>query len=118
MKRRFYATGFCPKCGHGFAFYTSKDETNAFYCGDCNSYCNVEDVKKMNSDLCEITATITKHSYEKLSAEFLELSDKYDCCFLGFDEWANMLDFGWEKYPETNKLISFYKELNELLDLK
>ena len=55
-------------------------------------------------------------TFKKKLSCLKEISDKYNCDFLGYDDVAGIMDIGWENsFPASSLLNQFVKEIEEAM---
>lgn len=63
----------------------------------------------------QLTKEITKVIDNFLHEQLLEITEKYHCDFLGYDDGCGLIDIGWEKvYPDYTTMHAFLAEVNQV----
>lgn len=112
---KIYGTsGICPKCGK--QLYTSDIDGYSFVCKNCDENFYTIEVREYMSDFWEINFPMSKDNWKRNLSEIKEISEKYNCDFLGYDDTASIMDIGWENnFPESSNLNWFVKEIEETM---
>lgn len=114
--RTFLTNAICPKCGNFLE--TSDVEGYSFVCKECDENFYSLETKTPFADFFEINLKMTMDKYKKNEEKLKELveKEKYNCVFLGFDEFFNQVDIGWKCIPDSNIINSFTKELKNIIE--
>lgn len=115
--RTFLTNAICPKCGNFLK--TSDIEGYGFVCDDCDENFYSIETNVPFDDYFEISVKMTADKYKKHKEKLRELVEKYDCDFLGFDEFFSQLDnIGWKNIPNSDVINSFVKDLKNIIQDK
>ena len=112
--RTFFTNAVCPKCGNFLE--TSDVEGYGFVCKECNENFYSLETKTPFADFFEINVKITVDKYKKIEEKLKKLVEKYNCYFLGFDDFFNQVDIGWEYIPDANVINLFTEELKNIIE--
>lgn len=108
----------CPVCEKHWLDY----ENGKFVCKECKAVVDIKISQGNYSDLYELSIPYTSIKFDNRSDKLLELCNKYNIDFLGFDEMDEMkngghsglLDIGWaDGWPDN--IIVIIKELKRIL---
>lgn len=112
--KTYGTSGVCPKCGK--QLYTSDVKGYSFVCKECDENFYTVETKECSGDFWEINVPATLDEFERNLSEWQEISNKYNCDFLGYDDVAKLMDIGWKNgFPESDILNKFVKEIEEQL---
>ena len=100
--RTFLTNAICPKCGNFLK--TSDIEGYGFVCDDCDENFYSIETNVPFDDYFEISVKMTADKYKKHEEKLRELVEKYDCDFLGFDEFFSQLQ------QENPRFIKVFEE--------
>ena len=110
----FSTNAVCPKCGK--LLYTSDVEGYGFVCKECDENFYTMEVQDDKPDLHEIRIPMSVDDFEYHLIQLREITEKYNCDFLGYDECAELADIGWENgFPVSDTLNNFVKEIENKL---
>ena len=74
------------------------------------------EVQDDKSDLHEIRIPMSVDDFEYHLIQLREITEKYNCDFLGYDECAELADIGWENgFPVRDTLNNFVKEIENVI---
>ena len=74
------------------------------------------EVQDDKPDLHEIRIPMSVDDFEYHLIQLREITEKYNCDFLGYDECAELADIGWENgFPVSDALNNFVKEIENKL---
>lgn len=100
----------CPKCGK--QLFTSDVEGYAFVCKECDENFYMMEVTNSMADLWEINIPMLPETFKEKLSCLKEISNKYNCDFIGYDPTAKLLDVGWENgFPESEVLNEIVKKI-------
>ena len=112
--KTYGTSAICPKCGK--QLYTSDIDGYSFVCKECDENFYTMEVINSMADLWEINIPMLPETFKKKLSCLKEISDKYNCDFLGYDPTAKLLDIGWENsFPASSILNQFVKEIEEVM---
>lgn len=114
LKKTFKTNAICPRCGK--ALYTTDIYGYDFTCKECNENFYSFEIKKVGSEILEISIPMTVEIYEANLIKLQEIAEVYDCNFLGFDDTCDTMDIGWDVYKnaETPSYIPNFLILYEV----
>ena len=94
--------------------YTVVKEKLNFYCRHCKGRFRSNSIKDSDDELFRISIPATADEYEVHNEQLLEITEKYHCDFLGYDDGCGLIDIGWEKvYPNYTTMHAFLAEVNQ-----
>ena len=108
----------CPICEKHWLDY----ENGKFVCKECKSVVDINTTHGNYTDLYELNIPYTSVKFDNRLEKLLQLCDKYDIDFIGFDlfdeikgnNYSGMCDIGWENgWPDNLPII--VKELKRIL---
>lgn len=112
--KTYGTSAVCPKCGK--QLYTSDIDGYSFVCKECDENFYTIEVVNCMADLWEINIPMLQETFKEKLSCLKEISDKYNCYFLGYDPTAKLLDIGWENsFPGSSILNQFVKEIEEVM---
>ena len=112
--RTYHSSAICPKCGA--VMRTGNAKNYNFSCDCCKGRFRSNSIKESSDDIFSISISARPIDFETHEKQLLELSDKYNCSFFGYDDMCFLIDIGWENgYPEYQVMYSFLKEVNEII---
>lgn len=104
----------CPKCGK--QLYTSDIDGYSFVCKECDENFYTIEVVNCMADFWKINIPIPLETFKEKLSYLKEISNKYNCDFLGYDSTAKLLDIGWKNsFPGSSILNQFVKEIEATL---
>ncbi len=117
MKKTYGTSAKCPKCGK--QLYTSDIKGYSFVCKECDENFYTIEVQDCVADFWEINIPMQLQSFKVKLPNLQNISSKYKCDFLGYDDNAEMLDIGWKKgFPGSNILNQIVEEIENVLEKK
>lgn len=112
--KTYVTSARCPKCGK--QLYTSDIDGYSFVCKECDENFYTIEVVNCMADFWEINIPMLPETFKKKLSCLKEISDKYNCDFLGYDPTAKLLDIGWENsFPVSDVLNEFVKEIGDVV---
>lgn len=104
----------CPRCGK--QLYTSDVDGYSFVCKECDENFYTMEVANCMADLFEINIPMQSETFKEKLPYLKEISNRYECDFLGYDPTAKLLDIGWENsFPGCSILNQFVKDIEETM---
>lgn len=111
--KTYQSSAICPKCGELLS--TNNAKSHNFYCHNCNGRFRSNSIKDSDDELFRISIPSTADEYEVHNEPLLEITEKYHCDFLGYDDGCGLIDIGWEKaYPDYTTMHTFLAEVNQV----
>ena len=109
----YQSSEICPKCGE--LLRTNNAKSYNFYCHHCKGRFRSSSIKDSDDELFRISIPASAQLYENLREQLLEITEKYHCDFLGYDDGCGLIDIGWEKaYPDYTTMHAFLAEVNQV----
>lgn len=114
LKKIFRTNAVCPKCGNHL--HTTDVYGYGFTCKECDENFVSFEVKKVDSEMLEISVPMSLDYYVKNEETFKSIADIYKCDFLGFDDTCNIMDIGWNalSIPDSDTLYQLCRFLNQI----
>ena len=121
--KKYRTSAICPRCGK--ELYTSDIHGYSFVCEECEENFYTIEVKGCSADfwdeiteklyqLWRISIPTTIEDWERKVSQWENISEKYNCDFLGYDDAAGFVDIGWKNsFPESKILNQFVKEIEK-----
>ena len=123
--KTYITSARCPKCGK--ELHTSDVEGYGFVCKECDENFYTIEIKNCSADfqnkttrkgeqLWKISIPITIEDWKKKLSQWKDISEKYSCDFLGYDDVVSVVDIGWaNSFPESDILNRFVKEIEKFM---
>lgn len=113
LMKTYQSSAICPKCGK--LLRTNNAKSYNFYCNNCSGRFRSNSIKDSDDELFRISIPATADEYEVHNEQLLEITEKYHCDFLGYDDGCGLIDIGWEKaYPDYTTMHAFLAEVNQV----
>lgn len=111
--KTYQSSAIRPKCGK--LLRTNKAKSYNFYCHNCNGRFRSNSIKDSDDEYFRISIPTTADEYDVHNEQLLEITEKYHCDFLGYDDGCGLIDIGWEKaYPDYTTMHAFLAEVNQV----
>ena len=69
--------------------------------------------------ISEVSVLKQSNILQEQKEQLLEITEKYHCDFLGYDDGCGLIDIGWEKaYPDYTTMHAFLAEVNQVFSQK
>lgn len=111
--KTYQSSAICPKCGE--LLRTNNAKSYNFYCHHCKGRFRSSSIKDSDDELFSISIPASAQLYENHREQLLEITEKYHCDFLGYDDRCSLIDVGWGKaYPDYTTMHAFLAEVNQV----
>lgn len=94
--KTYQSSAICPKCGE--LLRTNNAKSYNFYCHHCKGRFRSNSIKDSDDELFRISIPATADEYEVHNEQLLEITEKYHCDFLGYDDGCGLLTLAGKKH--------------------
>lgn len=109
MNKRTYTLNVkCPKCGEWMKL--SPVDDYPLYCNHCEEDFYSIEIHEILGDFFEVTIDIGYDEY-KMMLEAIKETFK-DACFIGYDDFMEVCDIGFENIPDSKRVKDIIKFFN------
>ena len=86
--KTYQSSAICPKCGE--LLRTNNAKSYNFYCHNCNGRFRSKSIKDSDDEYFRISIPATADEYDVHNEPLLEITEKYHCDFLGYDDGCGL----------------------------
>ena len=93
--KTYQSSAICPKCGK--LLRTNNAKSYNFYCHNCNGRFHSNSIKDSDDEYFRISIPATADEYDVHNEQLLEITEKYHCDFLGYDDgYQHAITVRWQ----------------------
>lgn len=109
MKRKYMTNAYCPRCKK--LMLLSPVDDYSLYCPDCEEdFYGFEIKDNIGGDWFEVTIVMSFNEYKNMLESIKE--NFKDTCFIGYDDYMEVCDIGFETIPDCNRVKDIIKFFN------